>query len=48
MENFMLDEHQLNTLKAVVDTIIPPDDYPAGWEVGVGDYLLQQTMRGVR
>jgi hypothetical protein len=44
----MLDEHQLNTLKAVVNTIIPPDDFPAGWEAGVGDYLLQQFTRDLQ
>jgi hypothetical protein len=44
----MFDEHQLITLKAVVDTIIPLDDYPAGWEAGVGDYLLQQFTRDLQ
>ena len=38
----MLDQHQLQTLEALVDAIIPPDDYPGGWEAGVGDYLLRQ------
>lgn len=38
----MLDQQQIRTLEAVVNTIIPPDDFPAGWEAGVGDYLLRQ------
>ena len=38
----MLEERQLLTLQALVDTIIPEDDYPGGWESGVGDYLLGQ------
>ncbi len=38
----MLDEGHISTLKALVDTIIPADDYPAGWEAGVGDYLFRQ------
>ena len=38
----MLDDLQMATLQALVDTIIPPDDYPGGWEAGVGDYLLRQ------
>lgn len=38
----MLDEKLLVTLQALIDTIIPPDDYPGGWEAGVGNYLLKQ------
>ena len=38
----MLDDLQMKTLEALVDTIIPPDDFPGGWEAGVGDYLLRQ------
>ena len=44
----MLNEQQLTALKAVVNTIIPPDDYPAGWEAGVGDYLLHQFTRDLQ
>lgn len=36
----MLTTQQLATLEAVVDRIIPPDDFPGGWEAGVGTYLL--------
>ncbi len=38
----MLEPHQILTLQALVDAIIPEDDYPGGWESGVGDYLLRQ------
>ena len=38
----MLDDLQMSTLEALVDTVIPPDDDPGGWEAGVGDYLLRQ------
>jgi hypothetical protein len=33
---------QTATLRAAIDRIIPPDDYPSGWEAGVGDYLARQ------
>jgi hypothetical protein len=38
----MLTETQLTTLRAALDRIIPPDDFPGAWEAGVGDYLLRQ------
>ena len=38
----MLEARQLRTLQALVETIFPEDDYPGGWEAGVGDYLLGQ------
>ena len=38
----MLDNSQLRCLEALLDTIIPPDDYPGAVEAGVGDYLLRQ------
>lgn len=31
--------NQTRTLRAAVDRIIPPDDFPGGWEAGVGDFL---------
>jgi hypothetical protein len=43
-------QHQQATLRALVDRIIPPDDFPSGWEVGVGDYLARQfdgDLRGM-
>jgi hypothetical protein len=38
----MLTESQRATLRALVDRIIPADDFPSGWEAGVGDYLDRQ------
>jgi gluconate 2-dehydrogenase gamma chain len=37
-----LTEIQQQTLRAAVDRIIPPDDYPGAWDAGVGDYLARQ------
>ncbi|SRR6266498_4427734 len=33
---------QQEILRAVVDRIIPPDDYPGAWQAGVGNYLARQ------
>jgi choline dehydrogenase-like flavoprotein len=33
------------TLRALVDRIIPADDYPSGWQVGVGDFLQRIVER---
>ena len=41
----MFDERQTRALQALLDTIIPADDYPSAWEAGVGDYLTRQ-LRG--
>ena len=41
----MFDERQMRTLRALLDTVIPPDDYPGAWQAGVGDYLMRQ-LRG--
>ncbi len=38
----LLTQTQHDTLRYLLDTIIPPDDYPGAWEAGVGDYLLRQ------
>lgn len=38
----MFSAQQIDTLRAVVNRIIPPDDFPGGWEAGVGDYLMRQ------
>ncbi len=38
----MLSSSEIEVLRAAVNRIIPADDYPAGWEAGVGDYLMQQ------
>ena len=37
-----LTEQQQQTLRAAVDRIVPPDDYPGAWQSGVGDYLMRQ------
>ena len=44
----MLTELQLATLRALVDRIIPADDFPSGWQAGVGDYLAGQFERDLR
>lgn len=33
---------QTATLRAAIDRIIPPDEFPGGWEGGVGSYLARQ------
>lgn len=33
---------QWDTLEALVNRIIPADEWPGGWEAGVGDYLRRQ------
>ena len=43
-----LTEQQQQTLRAVVDRIIPPDDYPGAWQSGVGDYLARQFEGDLR
>lgn len=44
----MLNPQQTEILRALVDTIIPADDAPSGWEAGVGDYLFRQFERDLR
>ena len=44
----MLSPKQLDTLRAAIDRIIPPDNYPGGWEAGVGDYLARQFERDLK
>jgi hypothetical protein len=41
----MLNETQTATLRAAVDRLIPPDDFPGGIEAGAADYILQQLSR---
>lgn len=38
----MLDDSQLRCLEALLDTIIPADDFPGAVDAGVGVYLLRQ------
>ena len=40
----MFDDCQMRSLQALLDTLIPADDYPGAWEAGVGDYLLRQLQ----
>jgi hypothetical protein len=47
-EAMMLTEQQHATLRALVDRIIPADDFPSGWQAGVGDYLAGQFERDLR
>lgn len=44
----MLSDRQVAVLRAAVDRIIPPDDFPGGWAGGVGDYLFRQFERDLR
>ena len=37
----MFTKQQTQTLRATVNRIIPADDYPNGWDAGVGDFLLR-------
>ena len=41
----LLSEPQAETLRAAVDRIIPADDFPGGWEAGVGDYFAHLLTR---
>ena len=41
----MLTDYQLQTLRAAMDTLIPPDNYPGAWGNGAGAYLLRQFER---
>ena len=35
-------ELQLQTFRAVLDCVIPSDEFPGAWEAGVGNYLERQ------
>lgn len=39
---------QWQTLQAAVDRIIPADDYPSGWEAGVGNFFARLLEREPR
>jgi hypothetical protein len=41
----MLNDTQIATLRAAVDRLIPPDDFPGGIEAGAADYILLQLSR---
>lgn len=40
-----LTEVQSATLRAAVNRIIPADEWPSGWEAGVGDYFAHLLTR---
>ena len=40
----MFTESQQSTLRAVLDRLIPADDYPGAWDAGVGDYIARQVQ----
>jgi len=44
----MLSNQQVDILRAAFNRIIPPDDFPGGWEAGVGDYLFRQFDRDLK
>jgi hypothetical protein len=43
-----LTNDQWCTLRAALERIIPPDEYPGAWECGVGEYLARQFDRDLR
>lgn len=36
------------TLRAALDRIIPPDDFPSAWDAGVGNYIERQLAGDLR
>ncbi|MEP7292399.1 MAG: gluconate 2-dehydrogenase subunit 3 family protein [Chloroflexota bacterium] len=44
----MLSERQVELLEALVNRIIPADEFAGGWEGGVRDYLLRQFERDLK
>ena len=43
--NSLFTGSQTETLRALVNCIIPADDFPGGWDAGVGDYLARLMTR---
>ena len=41
----LLTEAQTQTLHALINCIVPADDYPGGWDAGVGEYLARLLTR---
>lgn len=41
VDRMLFEEYELQTLAALMDTLILPDEYPGGW-AGAGNYLLNQ------
>jgi gluconate 2-dehydrogenase gamma chain len=44
----MLNSSHWNILRSLMNRIIPPDDFPAAWEAGVGNYLARQFESDLR
>ena len=44
----MLTSDHWNTLRSMMNRIIPRDDFPDAWEAGVGIYLARQFERDLR
>ena len=40
----LFNQKQLETLHALADRIIPPDDFPGAWEAGAEAYLSRQLQ----
>jgi hypothetical protein len=41
----MMDPAATRTLRALVERIVPADDYPSGWQAGVGEFLERIVER---
>jgi Gluconate 2-dehydrogenase subunit 3 len=44
----MLNADHWNILRALMNRIIPQDDFPNAWDAGVGNYLSQQFERDLQ
>lgn len=47
-EPFEFDTTEKATLKSLIDRLIPADDFPGGWDAGVGDFITQLLNREMR
>ena len=44
----MLTADHWNTLRSMMNRIVPQDDFPNAWDVGVGNYLSRQFERDLQ
>jgi gluconate 2-dehydrogenase subunit 3-like protein len=44
----MLNADHWNTLRSMMNRIIPQDDFPNAWDAGVGNYLSRQFERDLQ
>jgi len=44
----MLTSNHWNTLRSLMNRIIPQDDFPDAWEAGVGEYLARQFEQDLK